>query len=132
MFKKGDTVYAEAGHYLRHKSKALIALAIQGEADDFSEHPLDAPLDIEIQNDQVFYQHQDFVCRVTGFDYNSLKMSMIKSRYSNDDQIAIMLNKDNSGEDAMLYEQMQKWREWAGAFATRVISVINGAQTELD
>lgn len=132
MFKKGNVLYAEAGHYLRHSSKALIALAMQGEMGDFVEHLFDTPLDVEIQGNMVFYQHRDFVCRVTGLDYNSLKTSMIKSRYSNDDQIAIMLNKDNGGEGAMLYEKMQEWREWAGEFATRVMAVINDTHAEPD
>ena len=38
-----------------------------------------------------------------------------------DDQIALMLNKDNSEEDAMLYDKMQEWREWSGRFAKEVM-----------
>ena len=42
---------------------------------------------------------------------------MIKLRYSNDDQLALMLNKDNSEEDKMYYDKMQEWREFSGHIA---------------
>ena len=49
---------------------------------------------------------------------------MIKLRYSNDDQLALMLNKDNSEEDTELYDKMQEWREWSGRFAKEVMAKI--------
>ena len=42
---------------------------------------------------------------------------MIKKQYSNDDQIAIMLNAQLSEEDKMYYDKMQEWREFSGHIA---------------
>ena len=57
--------------------------------------------------------------------YEQLKAKYIKRLFSNDDQIAIMLNKGNSEEDDLLYEKMQEWREWSGRLAKKVISLKN-------
>lgn len=42
---------------------------------------------------------------------------MIKKQYSNDDQIAIMLNAQLSEEDKMYYDKMQEWRKFSGYVA---------------
>ena len=51
-------------------------------------------------------------------DYNSVKTAIIKSRYSYDDQIAIMLNKADSPEDERKFKRMQDWRRYAAEVAT--------------
>ena len=55
---------------------------------------------------------------------------MIKLRYSNDDQLALILNKDNSEEDTELYNKMQEWREWSGTFAKLVMAKIEETTAE--
>ena len=45
---------------------------------------------------------------------------MIKKRYSNDDQIAIMLNAQLSEEDKIYYDKMQEWREFSGYIAKSI------------
>ena len=42
---------------------------------------------------------------------------MIKKQYSNDDQIAIILNAQLSEEDKMYYDKMQELREFSGYIA---------------
>lgn len=61
---------------------------------------------------------------IDGFEYNfkgktyaEIKTFIIKLHYSNDDQIAIMLNKDMNEEAAEKYEKMQEWREFASEVA---------------
>ena len=41
-------------------------------------------------------------------DYGTYKSSIIKKRYSNDDQIAIMLNRYDSEEDELRYDRMMQ------------------------
>ena len=42
----------------------------------------------------------------------------------NDDQIAIMLNKDSGEEsDILRYDKMQEWRDWAGRLARKIIDI---------
>lgn len=55
--------------------------------------------------------------------YADWKTTIIKWRYSNDDQIAIMLNKDESEEDLERYNKMQEWREWASTLSKKIIEV---------
>ena len=52
---------------------------------------------------------------------DNIKKTLITSIWSNDDQIAIILNKDNDSDDNVLYNKMQEWREWSGAFAKLVM-----------
>ena len=57
--------------------------------------------------------------------YEQLKAKYVKVHYSNDDQIAIMLNHGRSEEDALAFVKMQEWREWCGVLAKKVISLKN-------
>ena len=45
---------------------------------------------------------------------------MIKKQYSNDDQMAIMLNAQLSEEDKVYYNKMQEWREFSGYIANLI------------
>ena len=117
MFTKGNKVYADAGKYLVSKDRRIIALNITGSIDDYDEEEINSPLDIEIKDGLIYYQNRKLICAPEKLDYASIKTKMIKSRYSNDDQLALMLNKDNSEEDKMYYDKMQEWREFSGHIA---------------
>ena len=53
------------------------------------------------------------------------KKAIIQKKYNNDDQIAIMLNKDSGEEvDLMAYRKMQEWREWSSLVARKIISTL--------
>lgn len=57
--------------------------------------------------------------------YEEYKTIFVKKRYSNDDQIAIMLNKDESEADLERFQKMQEWREWSGNVAKVIIEKVN-------
>ena len=57
--------------------------------------------------------------------YGDIKAMLVKIRYSNDDQIAILLNKDSSEEDLLKYNKMQEWRDWASILAKAFMDKIN-------
>jgi hypothetical protein len=57
-------------------------------------------------------------------DYGSWKSKIIGKQFNNDDQIAIMLNKDDSDEDMMLFVKMQEWRAWASIVAKKIMSIL--------
>ena len=117
MFTKGNKVYADAGKYLVSKDRRIIALNITGSINDYDEEELNSPLDIEIKDGLIYYQNRKLICSPEIMDYAGIKTKMIKLRYSNDDQLALMLNKDNSEEDKMYYDKMQEWREFSGHIA---------------
>ena len=112
MFTKGNKVYADAGKYLVSKDRRIIALNITGSIDDYDEEEINSPLDIEIKDGLIYYQNRKLICAPEIMDYAGIKTKMIKMRYSNDDQLALMLNKDNSDEDTELHNKMQEWRAW--------------------
>lgn len=124
MFTKGNKVYADTYKYLQHKTKNIIAFSFVGKADDFDEIDMTLPIQIEIVGDMILWQGKKFAICVKKFDYASIKEQIIKSRYSYDEQIAIILNLDRSDEDRLLYQKMQEWRDFASEIA-RIVAVQN-------
>lgn len=120
MFTKGNIVYADAYKYLRHKTKKVVALSVQGDGADYEELPMNSPLDVETDGRMIFWNNRRFAVRPGKLTRNDVKASVIKSRYSNDEQIAIMLNRERSEKDALLYGKMQEWREFAAEIAGKV------------
>lgn len=52
--------------------------------------------------------------------YNELKTQIVKFKYSNDDQIALMLNYQNDSEKYYeAYNEMQNWRDKASELAKK-------------
>lgn len=123
MFTKGDMVYADAYKYLRHKNKNIIALSFKGSADDFEEVEMTLPIEVETDGDMLFFERRKFAVIPERMEYAAVKERIIKSRYSNDEQIAIMLNKDIGREGSVYYQKMQEWRE----FATEVARIVEDA-----
>lgn len=124
MFQKGNKVYAEAGNYLRHKTKRMVGLTIVGNIEDFEEMPLNVPLDIVVDKDVFYFNNKMFACIPEKMDYAGIKTKIITSRYSNDDQMALILNNGMSEEDTELFNKMQEWRDWAGEIAKIVVTKI--------
>lgn len=57
-----------------------------------------------------------------GFSYADAKAAVVKTRYSYDDQIALMLNYERQpGTYGMDYEEMQYWRDIATEVAQRLV-----------
>lgn len=117
MFTKGNMVYADAYKYLRHKNKNIIALSFKGSTDDFEEVEMTSPIEVETDGDMLFFERRKFAIIPDRMEYAAIKERIIKSRYSNDEQIAIMLNRERSEEDNVLYLKMQEWREFAAEIA---------------
>ena len=119
MYKKRNVVYADAYKYLVHKSKGTIAFAQCGDESEFEEKEFPTPIKI-VDEGSGFYSIQD-VPKVKFYfsksDYATVKTEMVKKQYSNDDQIAIMLNAQLSEEDKMYYDKMQEWRKFSGHIA---------------
>ena len=117
MYKIKDTVYADAGYILLGSNKK--GYQFEGELSEFKEKKISLD-DIRIDGELVFY---DGIVQMlpNKIDYASLKKDMVKRRYSIDDQIAIILNKDKSDEDRLIYDKMQEWREWSAIVAKKIL-----------
>jgi hypothetical protein len=123
MYVKNDTTYAEAGCYLIKKNASEISFQSIGKKDEFNEVKFSLPLKISIIDDIIFLE--SVAIKVESFSKKHIKTHIIKMRYSNDDQIAIILNKDESEKDKISYNRMQMWRRFADDLAIRTVEQLN-------
>ena len=122
MYKIGNKTYADAGYYLKRGSSIGYSFTDNGEEVNEVEMTLD---DMHINGMIILWSGNKLAQRkFKNGVYGDYKRAMVQKKYSNDDQIAIILNKD-SGEEADLeaYTKMQEWREWASVVAKKVISM---------
>ena len=123
MYAKRDMLYADAYKYLKHKTKRIVALSINGSADDFEEVDMESPIKVVIVGKLVTWNNNLLACSSDELTYEAIKTKIIKSRYSNDDQLAIILNKDKDADGQLSFERMQVWREFATKIAKAVINI---------
>lgn len=121
MYKIRKNVYADAGCILVGKN--LIGYMFPGEMSEFTEESIRLS-DMRVEGKYLLYSN-DMIKEIyyPNMTYEQLKAKYVKRLFSNDDQIAIMLNKDRSAEDAELFDKMQEYRDWCGTLAKKVISI---------
>lgn len=121
MYKVRNKVYADAGKLLKGVNK--VGYAFIGELSDFTEEDIIID-DMVIDGSFVVYNKGKLrEVYSPSTTYEQYKARFIKKLFSNDDQIAIMLNYQRSAEDSLLYNKMQEWRDWAGSVAKRIIAI---------
>ena len=112
-------IYSEAGYILKCDNKKAFQLLY-----DSSKTYIEIPIDITntkiesgmINMDGVVFRNNE------KYDYGQWKANIIKKRYSNDDQIAIMLNRGDE-ESNMIYNKMMQWREYASVLAKKFVEL---------
>ena len=72
-----------------------------------------------LKNGEI-YAYSICIGQVENDDYDSLKTAIIKSRYTYDDQIAIILTKVDSKNDEQKFNKMQAWRRYAAKVARKI------------
>lgn len=121
MYTDKNIIYADAGKYL--KRDHLIAFQIP-ESYNVQEFDLNTS-DIHITGNLAYYNNNLCAQFINpNWKYSDYKKDIIKKRYSNDDQIAIILNKDDSEEDKIRYQKMMEWREFAATLAKKIIETL--------
>ena len=124
MYVKGNIVYADAYKYLKHKERNMIALRVEGNPDDYEEVSMDTPVEVEVNGNMISWNKGMFMKNIPDLSYERVKGAIVRSRYSYDDQIALMLNKDSEEqEDIRYYQKMQEWREFAREIAKAVVAL---------
>ena len=125
MYTLKDFTYAEAGKFL-HGEKAR-GFGVPTSFGPFTEREIDLSnltvTDEFITFDSIRWANPGI------HSYADAKEYIIKKRYSNDSQIAIMLNKENSAEDELAYDKMQDWRDWASTVAHKIMEQIEQPNT---
>lgn len=120
MYKIRNIVYADAGKVI--KSATYQGYQCEGNLEDFEELTIDLNSG-SIHDGLIWFDNA--VMQLRKLDYVGWKTYIVKLRYSNDDQIAIILNKDNSEEDLLRYNKMQEWRVWSGQLANKILEMLN-------
>lgn len=123
MYKVNNKVYSEAGYILIGKN--IKGYQFEGELSDFTEEPLSVN-DMVLNGEYVAYSG---IVQYVGEKptYAQMKGDMVKRRYSNDDQLAIMLNDD---EEAM--RRMQEWRVWSSTVASKIMELVAAKDEPVD
>lgn len=120
MYTDKNITYADAGKYLKCDNKVAFQMKASDNIEEFDLN-LD---DIVVENNYAFYNNHMFAQELNNkFTYGDYKSKIIKKRYSNDDQIAIMLNKEDSPEDEFKYNKMLEWRIFASVLANKLIKL---------
>lgn len=120
MRQYGNKTIADVGKYLiASDGRRGFALANKEDV-TFDEYELETSVEIRPYNSVCI--GRVFQVKVT----EDLKRDLVNLIFSNDNQIAIILNKDDSEEDKAMYDFMQLWREWFGSLTKKIKEVING------
>ena len=121
MFIKNNIIYSDAGKYLT--SDTFVGFKVSGnDTTKYSEKEFG---DITISGDIL--KIGDVITRLPSErTFKELKQKFVRWHYSNDDQIALMLNKDKSADDLYYYNKMQEWREWSGTLTEKVLNTLGG------
>lgn len=116
MIHYNDKIIAEPGHYLTASNGKKMFVLRYEEGVTYEES--------EIDTSRVS-RYPDGSCGIGGFNFNlpkgEEKKYLVTLLFSNDDQIAIMLNKEQSEEGERTYQFMQEWR----VFFSNIIQIIN-------
>lgn len=118
MYTIKDKTYAEAGYILN--GNHAIGMWLDSTFAPFTERPLDLT-NMEVTDDYIKFDI--FSWRNPGIrTFADAKKFFIAKRYSNDDQLAIILNKD---DDPLSFQKMQEWRGWSSLMAHKIMEILN-------
>ena len=122
MYQIKNKIYADAGYILNYKNKVGFSFEDVDQKD-----VLETKINLEnmqkIGNFVVCSDnHREYISCT---EYKDWKKKIISKQFTNDDQIAIILNKDDSEEDLFLFNKMQEWRVWSSVFAKKIVNLLN-------
>lgn len=122
MYKIKNKLYADAGYVLKWKHTISFSF-VDVDPAEVNEIKIDLE---NIKRNGCFIVYSDTMKElITGTSYKDWKTKWVNKQFPNDDQIAIMLNKDDSEEDLLLFNKMQEWRVWSGKVSKKIVDVIS-------
>ena len=123
MYRIGNKVYTDAGYYLKKGSSIGYSFIDNGQP--IKEYSVDID-DLHSNGLMLFWSNNKLAqMLIKNGTYADYKKAIIQKKYSNDDQIAIILNKDSGDDlDILAYQKMQEWREWASIVAKKIMSIV--------
>lgn len=121
MYTKNNIIYSDAGKYLKYNNQISfnISLPVE-EQDNITEIELNLD-NIEIKPFNVIIVDNIFMINVNKLTKKDIKLAIINTRYDNNDQIALVLNRNNSEESEQSYFKMQEYRAFAEALTNKIL-----------
>ena len=122
MYTIKNKTYADAGYILKYKNKVAFSLEDVDKKD-----VLETKISLEnLQKIGNFVVYPDgYKDYISCTEFGDWKAKWVNKQFTNNDQIAIMLNKEDSEEDLLLFNKMQEWRQWAGLVAKKIVELLN-------
>ena len=122
MYTVKNKIYADAGYILKYKNKVAFSFK-----DVDIKDVLETKINLEnLQKIGNFVIYPDgYKDYISCTEFGDWKAKWVNKQFTNNDQIAIILNKDESEEDLLLFNKMQEWRDWASIVAKKILLVIN-------
>lgn len=122
MFTISNKTYASAGNLLKKNGWV-----------GFSCKTSDNIIEIPINDDDIKIKDNMFVWNagklqipvIPNGTYGEYKKRLINKIFSTDDQIALILNKDDDENSSNAFEEMQNWREYFSIFIKAKINNFN-------
>ena len=104
MYQIKNKIYADAGYVLKYNNKVAFSFE-----DVDMKDVLETKINLDnMQKSGNFVVYDELKDRIMRLDYSRLKSKFINKQFTNDDQIAIILNKDDSEIDGMKYQKMME------------------------
>lgn len=121
MYTIKNKIYADAGYILKYKNKVAFSLE-----DVDIKDVLETKINLEnMQKIGNFVIYSDGLKEyINCTEFGDWKKKIINKQFTNDAQIAIILNKDDSAEDRLLFDKMQEWRKWASIVANKIMEIM--------
>ena len=112
MYTKNNKTYSDAFKYLSSTKYKGIGFTMTDSSDTLEEKDIDMN---SITYDTEFIHFGILGIKCKDFTHKGIKLAVIESRYSNDDQIAIILNNEEES-----VKRMQEWRDFAEQVAGKL------------
>lgn len=119
MIKYGNKMISDPGKYLKCSNGRVGYKLDYEESLSYEEIELTDAV-IKRPDGSVSYGGV-FNFKIADFSKKWLKSYFVKRAFDIDDQMAIMLNKDDSEKDAEVYDFMQSWREWSSRISDLIM-----------
>ena len=119
MYTKGKITYSDAGYILRDGVNLGYSLL----------DPSESVTELEIDIEEMEIRGITAVCPSSGASWNiqgtysELKSRIIHERYSDEEELAILLNREESEEKEAEYQKLQAWRLYARNVARKILDL---------
>jgi hypothetical protein len=128
MYTINDKIYAEPGKFLLNGANVGLEMPI-----DLKDGTMELDIDLSDLVVRSFNAYKVAVCSEDNVSfpvaelntYEDILAAIIEMRYSGNDQVLLILNKENSDEDYEAYQRMANWVEFAEQVATSICKQLN-------